>query len=112
LSIEGKIKIRAFMHIALEIPDNIAGVIPPDQDPARAALEALALEGYRTGRLSEAAIRRLLGFETRTDVHGFLKEHGVYMRATLEDIERDTRTALESAQRTRAENDASPERAG
>jgi hypothetical protein len=68
------------MHIALDIPDNIAGVIAPDQDPARAALEALALEGYRSRRLGESAVRRLLGFGTRMEVHGFLKEHGVYLK--------------------------------
>jgi len=30
----------------------------------RSALEALAVEGYRTGRLSESEIRHLFGFET------------------------------------------------
>jgi len=33
------------MHIAIDIPDNIPGVIAQDQDPARGTLEALALEG-------------------------------------------------------------------
>jgi hypothetical protein len=79
------------MHIALDIPDNIAGVIPPDQVPARAALEALALEGYRSKRLGESAVRRLLGFETRMEVHGFLKEHGVYLHYDIGDFEHDTR---------------------
>jgi hypothetical protein len=40
-------------------------VIAPDKAPARAALEALALEGYRSERLSEYDVRQLLGFETR-----------------------------------------------
>ena len=43
------------------------------------ALEALALEGYRTERLSESELRQMLGFETRMQVHAFLKEHGVYL---------------------------------
>jgi hypothetical protein len=77
------------MHIALDIPDTIPNVVAPDQDPARAVLEALALEGYRSRRLGESAVRRLLGFETRMEVHGFLKEHGVYLNYSMEDLEHD-----------------------
>lgn len=95
------------MHIALDIPDDIKGVIAPNQDPARAALEALALEGYRSERLSEYDVQQLLGFESRFDVHGFLKEHGTYMHMTMEDIERDTETALSVALKARAETETS-----
>ena len=77
------------MHISLDIPDNIPNVVAPDQEPARAALEALALEGYRSRRLGESAVRRLLGFGTRMEVHGFLKEHGVYLNYSMEDLEHD-----------------------
>jgi hypothetical protein len=79
------------MHIAFELPDNIAGMIAFDQDPARAALEAVALEGYRSKRLGESAVRRLLGFETRMEVHAFLQEHGVYLHYDMDDLEHDTR---------------------
>jgi hypothetical protein len=48
-------------------------------DPARAAVEALAVEGYRSHTLSEEQIRRMLGFDSRWDVHAFLKDHGVYL---------------------------------
>ena len=43
------------MYVAPDIPDDIAGVIAPDQDPTRATIEALALEGYRCEGLSEYA---------------------------------------------------------
>ena len=79
------------MHIALDIPDNIPNVVAPDQDLARAALEAMALEGYRSRRLGESAVRRLLGFESRMEVHGFLKEHGVHLNYSMEDLEHDIR---------------------
>jgi hypothetical protein len=79
------------MHIALDIPDDFGDLIAPDQDPARATLEALALEGYRSRRLGESAVRRLLGFGTRMEVHGFLKEHGVYLNYSMEDLEHDIR---------------------
>jgi Uncharacterised protein family (UPF0175) len=65
------------MIITVEIPEELAGqFVPAGQDPARATVEAIALEGYRSDRLTEADIRELLGFETRMEVHGFLKEHG------------------------------------
>ncbi len=79
------------MHIALDIPDNIPNVVAPVQDPARAALQAMALEGYRSRRLGESAVRRLLGFESRMEVHGFLKEHGVHLNYSMEDLEHDIR---------------------
>jgi hypothetical protein len=91
------------MQIVLNIPDNVEGVIAPGQDPERAALEALALEGYRSERLSEYDVQQLLAFETRFQLHGFLKEHGAYMHYTMEDIERDTDTAFGVALKARAE---------
>jgi hypothetical protein len=66
----------------------------------------MALEAYRSQRLGESAIRMLLGFESRFEVHGFLKEHGAYMHMTMEDIERDTENALAVALKVRAEREA------
>ncbi|HYA19017.1 MAG TPA: UPF0175 family protein [Bryobacteraceae bacterium] len=100
------------MHIALDIPDNIAGVIAPDQDPARAALEALALEGYRSKRLGESAVRRLLGFPTRLEVHGFLKEHGVYLHYDMQDLEHDMREADRIVAMLKARDASDEHRAG
>jgi hypothetical protein len=97
------------VHIAIDIPDSIAGVIASGQDPARATVEALALEGYRSQRLGESAVRRLLGFQTRMEVHGFLREHGVYLHYTMDDAERDTENALRVARRERAGREASRE---
>ena len=78
------------MTIILEIPEGLAGqFVPAGQDAARAALEAIALEGYRSDWLSEADLRELLGFETRMEVHGFLKEHGAFLHYTEEDLEHD-----------------------
>jgi hypothetical protein len=81
------------MHIALDIPDTIPGVIAPDRNPARAALEAIALEGYRSNRLSEYDVQELLGFDTRMEVHAFLKQHGVYLQYDMDDLEHDMREA-------------------
>ena len=42
----------------------------------RAALEGLALEGYRHDALSLAQVRELLGFETRWEAQDFLASFG------------------------------------
>ena len=91
------------MTITVEIPDDLVSVLSIDANgPSRAVLEAVAFEGYRKDLLSEAAIRRLLGFDTRMDVHGFLKDHGVYMHFTIEDLEHDSSVALNVARRHRS----------
>jgi hypothetical protein len=87
------------MQVSLDIPDELAALMTSGgTDIPRAALEALAVEGYRTERLSESEIRRLLGFETRMEVHAFLKEHAAWLHYSLDDLERDR----ESSQQMRA----------
>ena len=82
------------VEITFNIPDDLARQLASEgKDPARVALEALALEGYRAGRLSESNLREMLGFETRMEVHAFLKHHGVYLQYDLADLEQDVRTA-------------------
>jgi Uncharacterised protein family (UPF0175) len=82
------------VEITLSISDDLARQITRQgEDPARIALEALALEGYRAERLSESAVRQMLGFETRMEVHAFLKRHGVYLHYDLADLEQDQATA-------------------
>ncbi len=82
------------MRVVLEIPDEMAQwFASKGQDLSRAALEALAIEGYRSGSLSPLQTRLLLGFETRYEFDGFLKEHQVWEHAyDLEDLEQDRET--------------------
>ena len=85
------------MTITLNLPDDIARHLASHgEDPARSALEALALEGYRTRALSEEQVRRMLGYETRIEVHGFLKQHGVYLNYTAGDFQSDLAKPLAS----------------
>ena len=80
------------MQITVDLPKDIA----QRQDPAREALEALAIEGYRSGALGSFETRRLLGFETRYELDGFLKAHNVFEHAySIEDLERDRETLQE-----------------
>jgi predicted HTH domain antitoxin len=82
------------MEITFNIPDDLARrVVSEGKDPARVALEALAIEGYRAELISESAVRQMLGFETRMEVHAFLKQHGIYFHYDVADLELDQRTA-------------------
>jgi hypothetical protein len=74
------------MQIIVTIPDDLA----QHPDPAREALEAFAIEGYRSGALSAYQTRQILGFETRNEFDGFLKAHQVWDHAySVEDLEKD-----------------------
>lgn len=99
------------MTITVELPDALEGLLFANgQEPARAVLEAIALEGYRAERLTESDVRQLLGFETRMEVHEFLKEHGAFMHYTLEDLHHDSTVALQVAQRVQSQRQAASKR--
>ena len=83
------------MQITLELPEEFGRYLGQDaQTLSRAALEALALEGVRSRSLSIAQARRLLGIRTRDEMDGFLKVHGIDLPLTIEQVCRDTETAL------------------
>jgi predicted HTH domain antitoxin len=78
------------MQVTLNLPDDISAALEGRwKDVPRQALEALAVEAYRTGALSENQIRRLLRFESRFEVHALLKEHRVPFRYSEADVARD-----------------------
>jgi hypothetical protein len=78
------------MNFTVEIPDNLVGQLNASGgDLSRRALEALALEEYGSGHLTEDELRRLLGFGTRYQLDGFLKAHDVWVDYTLEDFRRE-----------------------
>ena len=82
------------MQVQLELPEDIARALAGErQDLGRTTAESLAIEGYRCGRLSEEQVRRLLGFQSRLQVHSFLKEHEVHLNYTERDLEYDLDTA-------------------
>lgn len=74
------------MQITVDLPQDLA----QHADPGREALEALAIEGYRSGALSAFETRVLLGFQTRYELDGFFKQHGVMEHAySAEDLAKD-----------------------
>jgi tetratricopeptide (TPR) repeat protein len=78
------------MQVNIELPDDVSHALEARWgNVSRRTLEAIALEGYRSGALTESQVRRLLGFETRMDVHAFLKQAGVPPHYTEADFEDD-----------------------
>ncbi|MFZ3201070.1 MAG: UPF0175 family protein [Candidatus Acidiferrales bacterium] len=101
------------MEITFNIPDELARQVASEgKDPARVALEALALEGYRAELLSESAVRQMLDFGTRMEVHAFLKQHGVYLHYDVADLEHDQRTAQKLRDRLQSEKTSGNRRLG
>jgi len=82
------------VRVTIELPDDIAAELARRNgaDLPRSVLEAVALEGYRSRRLTHAQVGRLLGIDYRFEVDAFLKEHGAYLHYTPEDLERDRET--------------------
>ncbi|MDP3000903.1 MAG: UPF0175 family protein [Bryobacterales bacterium] len=78
------------MQVTIELPEDIANQFAGDLSGlSRAATEALAIEGIRSGKLSTGQARRMLGFQTRMQVDDFLKAHGVYLPLTTQSVEHD-----------------------
>jgi hypothetical protein len=78
------------MSVTIDLPDDISAALTEQWDDVpRRSLEAIAVEGYRTGALTESQIRRFLGFETRFEVHALLKEHHMALRYSAADLESD-----------------------
>jgi predicted HTH domain antitoxin len=82
--------VKSFMHLTIDLPPDISEVLQGRWgDVSRRALEAMAVETYRTGVLSESQIKRLLGFENRLQIHALLKEHRVPYRYSKLDLQND-----------------------
>ena len=76
------------MKITVELPDDVAR----RPDPGREALEALAIEGYRSGALTHYEASQLLQF-SRFEFDAFLKARNIYDHAyDLQDFEQDLAT--------------------
>ena len=76
------------MEITVKLPDDVA----QHANPGREALEALVIEGYRSGTLSPYQARQLLGMH-RIEFEDFLKARNITEYAYgLEDLEQDEET--------------------
>jgi predicted HTH domain antitoxin len=76
------------MKITVELPDDVA----QRPDPGREALEALAIEGYRSGALTHYEASQLLQV-SRLEFDALLKRRNIDEHAyDVEDLEQDLET--------------------
>jgi hypothetical protein len=82
------------MRIQIDIPEDVAKLLAAEPGGiTRVVLEALAVEGVRSGKLTIFQARQMLGIESRYEMDGFLKSHGVMLADCLEQVLRDSETA-------------------
>jgi hypothetical protein len=74
------------MTVTLEIPEELADRLGPEA--LRMSREALGLEAHRQGLWTEAELGQFLGL-TRLSLDRFLKDHGIDLAYTWEDLEQE-----------------------
>ena len=76
--------------MTIQIPDELASHLPVEPAAlSRRVVEAIALDEFKTGRISKFELRQLLGFGTRYKLDEFLKSHNVFEDYTMEDFEQE-----------------------
>ncbi len=85
-----KAKENMARNIAIEVPEDIAHQLEASWgDISQRALEALALEAYRSGVITRAQVQRMLNLPSRWEAEAFLKRAHAYLDYTETDIKRD-----------------------
>lgn len=83
------------MNVAVELPEDIARRLAAEWDDLpRRALEAIAVEGYRTQALTQAEVGRILNLSWH-ETEAFLKERQAYLHYDESDLEQDRATLSE-----------------
>jgi hypothetical protein len=82
------------MTISIEIPASAEKLLRAafGENLSRATLEAIAVDGYRSGKLSRYEAQTLLGFTDRWETEAWFASKGVQLNYGLEDLEADRRT--------------------
>jgi Uncharacterised protein family (UPF0175) len=84
---------EVMVEVQIRLPEEIAITIQNGGDLSRRVLEMTALEGFKSGMLTTAQLQRMLGFESRFDVDGFLKDHDVFFDYSHEDLAHEEETS-------------------
>ena len=83
------------MDVHIDVPDKVARQFTAEPGGvARAAVEALAADGVRSGKLTVYQARQLLGIRSRYEMDGFLKARGLFLSDTMEEVVADSQTAI------------------
>ena len=88
----------------MDLPDSAVGQLAEEgRDLSRAALEALAIDAYRTNRIAAHQLCQLLEIPSRYELDGFLKQHGVPLEYSIDDFEREGATSARLWEKRQAE---------
>ncbi|MEW6129463.1 MAG: UPF0175 family protein [Acidobacteriota bacterium] len=80
------------MNIAVELPDDVARQLETEwRDLPRRVLEAIAVEGYRSGALSRGQVQQILHLSW-WETESFLKERQAYLPYSESDLDQDRAT--------------------
>jgi predicted HTH domain antitoxin len=90
------------VELVLQIPDSIAEAMASRGDLSRRALEAIAIEGYREGTLTQHQVGELLGL-ARIETEDFLARHVDLYDYAPEDLDREVEVLEELSRRSEAE---------
>jgi hypothetical protein len=83
------------VRVDFDVPEEIVQQFAAEPGGiARAAAEALAAEGVRSGRLTVYQARQMLGIRSRYEMDGFLKARGVLLPDAIEQVLTDSDTAI------------------
>jgi predicted HTH domain antitoxin len=62
-------------------------------------LEAVAIEGYRSGAITPAQVQQMLGLSSRWETEALLRRAEAFHDYTMDDLERDLATVREASSR-------------
>ena len=83
------------MRVHFEVPEEVARNFTTEPGGiTRAAAEALAAEGVRSGKLTVYQARHMLGIRSRYEMDGFLKARGVLLSDTTQQVLADSEIAI------------------
>lgn len=78
------------MQITVKLPDDIAGTMGRKSEMPRRILEAVALQRYLAGKVSQGRLAELLGL-SRWDTEAFLDRHNARLPYTKRMLKEDRR---------------------
>ncbi len=78
------------MNVAIEIPDDVARQLAAQAgEVSRAVLEAVAIQWYRSGKITPVQVQQMLNLGSRWETDALLRRAEAYNDYTMDDLERD-----------------------
>ena len=78
------------MDVSITVPDDVVQRLKTRwHDLSRSTREALAVEAYKSGVITENEVQRMLNLDSRWEVDEFLKRACVYIDYTEIDLQHD-----------------------